>query len=69
MPINLKLILSSNYLQVLKKTAKQVMTTEVSPNDLEYDLTPLQNSVADLIADVTSMPRATTPALIPVGDG
>ncbi|XP_073953673.1 CCR4-NOT transcription complex subunit 11-like [Choristoneura fumiferana] len=54
---------------VMKKSAKQVMMTEVSPKELEFDFSPLQALVADRLADMSSTARATAPALIPLSDG
>ncbi|CAG9795932.1 unnamed protein product [Diatraea saccharalis] len=53
----------------MKKSAKQVMMTEVSPKDLEFDYSPLQALVADRLSEMSSMARASAPALIPLGDG
>ncbi|XP_030035120.1 CCR4-NOT transcription complex subunit 11 [Manduca sexta] len=61
LPVNIK--------DVMKKTAKLVMLTEVSPKELEYDYSSLQVLVAERIADMSSMARATAPALIPLSDG
>ncbi|CAH0401143.1 unnamed protein product [Chilo suppressalis] len=61
LPVNIK--------DVMKKSAKQVMLTEVSPKDLEFDYSPLQAVVADRLSDMSSMARATAPALIPLSDG
>lgn len=60
----------STYLpKVMKKSAKQVMLSEVNPKDLEFDFSALQAAVADRLGDVSSMARATAPALIPLNDG
>lgn len=56
-------------LQVMKKSAKQVMLTEVAPKDLEFDYSSLQTLVAERVADMSSMARAAAPALIPLSDG
>ncbi|KAJ2948787.1 hypothetical protein O0L34_g8044 [Tuta absoluta] len=61
LPVNAK--------DVMKKSAKQVMMTEVSPKELEFDYTPLQALVADRVSEMSSMARATAPALIPFSDG
>lgn len=53
----------------MKKSAKQVMMTEVSPKDLEFDYSALQTIVAERVADMSSMARAAAPALIPLSDG
>ncbi|XP_060805415.1 CCR4-NOT transcription complex subunit 11 [Amyelois transitella] len=61
LPINIK--------DVMKKSAKQVMLTEVAPKDLEFDFSPLQAVVAERVSEMSSMARATAPALIPLSDG
>ncbi|KOB72285.1 Uncharacterized protein OBRU01_12312 [Operophtera brumata] len=61
--------LESISIQVMKKTAKQVILTEVLAKDLEYDYTTLQVLVAERLADISSMARATAPALVPLPDG
>ncbi|XP_053614550.1 CCR4-NOT transcription complex subunit 11 isoform X2 [Plodia interpunctella] len=61
LPINVK--------DVMKKSAKQVMLTEMTPKDLEYDYSPLQAVVAERVSEMSSMARATAPALIPLSDG
>ncbi|XP_068620351.1 CCR4-NOT transcription complex subunit 11 [Battus philenor] len=61
LPVNIK--------DVLKKSAKQVMLTEVSSKDLEFDYSSLQTLVADRTTDTSSLAKATAPALIPLGDG
>ncbi|CAH0695624.1 unnamed protein product [Spodoptera exigua] len=61
LPVNIK--------DVMKKSAKQVMLTEVSPKDLEFDYSSLQTLVAERVADMSSMARAAAPALIPLSDG
>lgn len=53
----------------MKKSAKQVMMTEVAPKDLEFDYSPLQSVVQDRVSEMSSMARATAPALIPLSDG
>lgn len=53
----------------MKKSAKQVMLTEVSPKELEFDYSSLQTVVAERVADMSSMARAAAPALIPLCDG
>lgn len=53
----------------MKKSAKQVMLTDVSPKDLEFDYSALQAIVAERVADMSSMARAAAPALIPLSDG
>lgn len=55
--------------EVMKKSAKQVMLTDVSPKELEFDYSPLQALVADRVAEMSSMARANAPALIPLSDG
>ncbi|XP_047996867.1 CCR4-NOT transcription complex subunit 11 isoform X3 [Leguminivora glycinivorella] len=60
---------SGNVRDVMKKTAKQVIMTEVNAKDLEIDLSPLQSLVAERLADMSSTARATAPALIPLSDG
>ncbi|XP_026320975.1 CCR4-NOT transcription complex subunit 11 [Hyposmocoma kahamanoa] len=54
---------------VMKKSAKQVMLSEVNPKELEFDYSPLQALVADRVSEMSSMARATAPALIPLSDG
>ncbi|XP_022815722.1 CCR4-NOT transcription complex subunit 11 isoform X2 [Spodoptera litura] len=61
LPVNIK--------DVMKKSAKQVMLTEVAPKDLEFDYSSLQTLVAERVADMSSMARAAAPALIPLSDG
>ncbi|KAJ8716969.1 hypothetical protein PYW08_005368 [Mythimna loreyi] len=61
LPVNIK--------DVMKKSAKQVMMTDVSPKDLEFDYSSLQTIVAERVADMSSMARAAAPALIPLSDG
>ncbi|XP_026739450.1 CCR4-NOT transcription complex subunit 11 isoform X1 [Trichoplusia ni] len=61
LPVNIK--------DVMKKSAKQVMLTEVSPKELEFDYSSLQTVVAERVADMSSMARAAAPALIPLCDG
>ncbi|XP_061720978.1 CCR4-NOT transcription complex subunit 11 [Cydia pomonella] len=60
---------SGNVRDVMKKTAKQVILTEVNAKDLEFDLSPLQSLVAERLADISSTARASAPALIPLSDG
>ncbi|KAM3959453.1 CCR4-NOT transcription complex subunit 11 [Aphomia sociella] len=60
-PVNIK--------DVMKKSAKQVMLTEVSAKELEFDYSPLQALVADRVSEMSSMARASAPALIPLSDG
>lgn len=61
LPINIK--------DVTKKTAKQVMMTEVNPKELDFDYSPLQAIVAERISELSAVARATAPALIPYSDG
>ncbi|XP_075981281.1 CCR4-NOT transcription complex subunit 11 [Anticarsia gemmatalis] len=61
LPVNIK--------DVMKKSAKQVMLTEVPAKDLEFDYSSLQTLVAERVADMSSMARAAAPALIPLSDG
>ncbi|PZC74099.1 CCR4-NOT transcription complex subunit 11 [Helicoverpa zea] len=61
LPVNIK--------DVMKKSAKQVMLTEVSPKDLEFDYSSLSTIVSERVADMSSMARAAAPALIPLSDG
>ncbi|XP_049877409.1 CCR4-NOT transcription complex subunit 11 [Pectinophora gossypiella] len=61
LPVNIK--------DVLKKSAKQVMMTEVLAKELEFDYSPLQALVADRVSEMSSMARATASALIPFSDG
>lgn len=61
LPVNIK--------DIFKKSAKQVILTEVIPKDLEFDYSTLQGLVADRLADMSSMARATAPALVPLSDG
>ncbi|XP_046970267.1 CCR4-NOT transcription complex subunit 11 [Vanessa cardui] len=60
-PVNIK--------DVLKKSAKQVMLTEVSSKDLEFDYSSIQSATAERSADISSVARATAPALVPLSDG
>ncbi|XP_026755863.2 CCR4-NOT transcription complex subunit 11 [Galleria mellonella] len=60
-PVNVK--------DVMKKSAKQVMMTEVTAKDLDFDYSSLQAIVTDRIAEMTAMARATVPALVPLSDG
>lgn len=53
----------------MKKSAKQVMMTEVSPKELEFDYSSLQAIVSERVSDLSSVARATAPALIPLSDG
>lgn len=53
----------------MKKSAKQVMLTEVNPKELDFDYSPLQALVADRVSEMSSLARATAPALIPLSDG
>ncbi|CAH2041999.1 unnamed protein product, partial [Iphiclides podalirius] len=61
LPVNIK--------DIMKKSAKQVMLTEVSSKDLEFDYSSLQSLVAERATETSSVARATAPALIPLGDG
>ncbi|XP_028177001.1 CCR4-NOT transcription complex subunit 11-like [Ostrinia furnacalis] len=61
--------ISINIKDVMKKSAKQVMLCEVATKDLDFDYSPLQAIVADRVAEMSSMARATAPALIPLSDG
>lgn len=61
LPVNIK--------DVMKKSAKQVMLTEVPAKDLDFDYSTLQTIVAERISDMSSMARAAAPALIPLSDG
>ncbi|XP_028032346.1 CCR4-NOT transcription complex subunit 11 [Bombyx mandarina] len=61
LPVNIK--------DVMKKSAKQVMMTEVSPKELEFDYSPLQAIVAERLTDTSAVARATCSALIPLSDG
>ncbi|KAL0820745.1 hypothetical protein ABMA28_006566 [Loxostege sticticalis] len=60
-PVNIK--------DVMKKSAKQVMLSKVPAKDLEFDYSSLQAIVADRVSEMSSMARATAPALIPLSDG
>ncbi|XP_069361549.1 CCR4-NOT transcription complex subunit 11 isoform X2 [Maniola hyperantus] len=60
-PVNIK--------DVLKKSAKQVMLTEVNAKELEFDYSSLQSLHADRVADVSSVAKATAPALVALSDG
>ncbi|XP_059046449.1 CCR4-NOT transcription complex subunit 11 [Achroia grisella] len=60
-PVNIK--------DVMKKSAKQVMLTEVIAKELDFDYSPLQALVAERATEMSSMARATAPALIPLSDG
>ncbi|CAG9127579.1 unnamed protein product [Plutella xylostella] len=61
--------LPCNIKDVLKKSAKQVMTSEWSAKDVQWDTSPLQASVAERLADISCVARATVPALVPLSDG
>ncbi|KAJ0174353.1 hypothetical protein K1T71_010499 [Dendrolimus kikuchii] len=61
LPVNIK--------DVMKKSAKQVMMTEVSPKELEFDYSSLQAIVSERVSDLSSVARATAPALITLSDG
>ncbi|CAH0724150.1 unnamed protein product, partial [Brenthis ino] len=58
-----------NIKDVLKKSAKQVMLTEVSSKDLEFDYSSLQGLTAERSGDISSVAKATAPALVPLSDG
>ncbi|CAK1584039.1 unnamed protein product [Parnassius mnemosyne] len=58
-----------NNKDILKKSAKQVMLTEVSSKDLEFDYSSLQTLIAERASEISSVAKATAPALIPLGDG
>ncbi|CAH2089118.1 unnamed protein product [Euphydryas editha] len=58
-----------NIKDTLKKSAKQVMLTEVSAKDLEFDYSSLQALTAERTADISSVAKATVPALVPLSDG
>lgn len=55
--------------QVFKKTAKQVMLTEVVSKDLEFDYSSLQSILGERVTETSSVAKATVSALIPLGDG
>ncbi|CAK1550249.1 unnamed protein product [Leptosia nina] len=59
----------ANIKDVLKKSAKQVMLTEVASKDLEFDYSSLQSLVSDRTADMSAIAKVTTSALVPLGDG
>ncbi|KAL4709245.1 hypothetical protein ACJJTC_010706 [Scirpophaga incertulas] len=58
-----------NIKDVMKKSAKQVMLTEVTTKDLEFDYTPLQTLVNERVSEMSAMARATAPALVSLSDG
>ncbi|CAH4032503.1 CCR4-NOT transcription complex subunit 11 [Pieris brassicae] len=58
-----------NIKDVFKKTAKQVMLTEVVSKDLEFDFSSLQSLVNDRITEMSAIAKVTTSALVPLGDG
>ncbi|OWR42475.1 hypothetical protein KGM_206000 [Danaus plexippus plexippus] len=58
-----------NIKDVFKKTAKQVMLTEVSAKELEFDYSSLQVLMTERSSDISSIAKATAPALVPLGDG
>ncbi|XP_045501922.1 CCR4-NOT transcription complex subunit 11 isoform X2 [Colias croceus] len=59
----------ANAKDVLKKSAKQVMLTEVASKDLEFDYSALQSLVTERTADMSAIARVTASALVPLGDG
>ncbi|XP_013162943.1 PREDICTED: CCR4-NOT transcription complex subunit 11 [Papilio xuthus] len=61
LPVNIK--------DILKKTAKQVMLTEVISKDLDFDYSSLQSVLAERAIETSSVAKATVSALIPLGDG
>ncbi|XP_013137384.1 PREDICTED: CCR4-NOT transcription complex subunit 11 [Papilio polytes] len=61
LPVNIK--------DVFKKTAKQVMLTEVVSKDLEFDYSSLQSILGERVTETSSLAKATVSALIPLGDG
>ncbi|KPJ09496.1 UPF0760 protein C2orf29 [Papilio machaon] len=61
LPVNIK--------DILKKTAKQVMLTEVVSKDLDFDYSSLQSVLAERATETSSVAKATVSALIPLGDG
>ncbi|XP_045452363.1 CCR4-NOT transcription complex subunit 11 [Melitaea cinxia] len=58
-----------NIKDVLKKSAKQVMLTEILSKDLDFDYSSLQALIAERSSDISSVARATAPALVPLSDG
>ncbi|XP_072942619.1 CCR4-NOT transcription complex subunit 11 [Epargyreus clarus] len=61
--------LTANVKDVMKKSAKQVMLTEVQAKDLEFDYSSLQALVAERTADISANALHTVPAMVPVNDG
>lgn len=46
-----------------------MILTEVLAKDLEFDYSSLQGLTAERSADISSVAKATAPALVPLSDG
>ncbi|VVC94102.1 unnamed protein product [Leptidea sinapis] len=61
--------IQANIKDIMKKSAKQVMLTEVPSKELEFDYSSLQSLVSEQTSEMSAIAKVTVSALVPIGDG